>query len=192
MYHKILVALDHSPADARFAFRRKSRNWPRCSESELLLLHVADGWAARCFDQLKLAESEEIKSDRAYLEKTAAGLRKKQLTVTTLLAMGNPPTEILKIAEAQHCNLIAMTSHGHRFFGDLFHGSTITQVRHHTRIPLLIVRAEKGMTRCWVRHSARRRVNPSTARPNGADCPHRLRRTEPGRRRPPRVPARQR
>lgn len=111
--------------------------------SELLLLHVADGWVARSFDQLKLAESEEIKSDRAYLEKVAGGLRAKQLTVTTLLAMGNPPTEILKVAEAEHCNLIAMTSHGHRLLGDLVHGSTINEVRHRSRIPIFLVRAEK-------------------------------------------------
>jgi manganese transport protein len=111
--------------------------------SELLLLHVADGWAARSFDQLKLAESEEIRDDRAYLEKTAAQLRAENLTVTTRLAMGNPPTEILKTAEAEHCNLIAMTSHGHRFFGDLFHGSTITEVRHRTHLPIFLVRGEK-------------------------------------------------
>ena len=32
-------------------------------------MHVADGWAARNFDQLKLRESEEMKADRAYLER---------------------------------------------------------------------------------------------------------------------------
>jgi len=111
--------------------------------SELLLLHVADGWVARSFDQLKLAESEEIKNDRAYLEKTADGLRTKKLTVATRLAMGNPPTEILKMAEAEHCNLIAMTSHGHRLLGDIVHGSTINEVRHRTHIPIFLVRAEK-------------------------------------------------
>ena len=141
MYKKILVALENGPADESML--------PQIAQlaarlgSELLLLHVADGFAARSFDQLKLAESEEIKTDRAYLEKTADGLRAKQLTVTTRLAMGNPPTEILKLAEAEHCNLIAMTSHGHRFFGDLFHGSTITEVRHRTHIPIFLVRAEK-------------------------------------------------
>ena len=141
MYRKILVALENGPADKTIL--------PQIAQlaarlgSELLLLHVADGWAARSFDQLKLAESEEIKNDRAYLEQTADSLRAKELTVTTRLAMGNPPTEILKIAEAEHCNLIAMTSHGHRFFGDLFHGSTITEVRHRTHIPIFLVRAEK-------------------------------------------------
>lgn len=141
MYKKILVALENGPADETML--------PQIAQlaarlgSELLLLHVADGWAARSFDQLKLAESEEIQNDRAYLEKTAAGLRAEKLTVTTRLAMGNPPTEILKMAEAEDCHLIAMTSHGHRFFGDLFHGSTITEVRHRTHIPIFLVRAEK-------------------------------------------------
>ena len=141
MYKKILVALENGPADETML--------PQIAQlaahlgSELLLLHVADGWAARSFDQLKLAESEEIKGDRAYLEKTADGLRKKKLTVTTRLAMGNPPTEIMKIAEAEHCNLIAMTSHGHRLIGDIIHGSTINEVRHRSHIPIFLVRAEK-------------------------------------------------
>ena len=60
-----------------------------------------------------------------------------------MLALGDPPQEILKVAEGEHCDLIAMTSHGHRLFGDLFHGSTITEVRHQTSIPVLVVRARK-------------------------------------------------
>lgn len=141
MYKKILIALENGPADKTLL--------PHIAElaaafnSEILLLHVADGFAARCFDQLKLAESEEIKEDRTYLEKVAGELRDKKLAVNTMLAMGNPPAEILKIASGEKCDLIAMTSHGHRFFGDLFHGSTITQVRHHTNIPLLVLRAKK-------------------------------------------------
>ena len=142
MYNKILVTLENGPADATIL--------PHVAElaqrfgSKLLLLHVADGFAARCFDQLKLAESTEIKDDRAYLEKIAEGIRSKNLTVETLLAMGNPPTEILRVAAEEKCDLIAMTSHGHRFFGDLFHGSTITKVRHETSIPLLVLRAAKS------------------------------------------------
>ncbi len=141
MYNKILVALENSYADE--AMLPQITQLARRLGSELLLLHVADGWAARSFDQLKLAESEEIKGDRAYLEKIAESLRAEKLTVTTRLAMGNPPTEILKVADAENCKLIAMTSHGHRFFGDLFHGSTITEVRHSTHIPIFLVRAGK-------------------------------------------------
>ena len=142
MYKKILIALDNSPADTAIL--------PHAAElaskfgAEILLLHVADGFAARCFDSLKLSESEEMKADLAYLEKVAAEFREKKISVSTKLALGNPPTEIVKIAEAEDCDLIAMAGHGHRLFGDIFHGSTITEVRHNTSIPLLVIRAKKN------------------------------------------------
>ena len=142
MYKKILVALENGQADDTLV--------PHIAElalllgSDLLLVHVADGWAARNFDQLKLAESDEMKADRAYLEGVAARLRASHLTVTTELALGNPPTEILKTALAHACDLIAMTSHGHKLLGDIFFGSTIDKVRHNTAIPILVVRAGSG------------------------------------------------
>ncbi len=141
MYRKILVALENSNADENLI--------PHVAElakrlgSELLLVHVADGWAARNFEKLKLAESEEMKADRAYLTRVETDLRARQLTVSSRLALGNPPTEILKTAAAEHCDLIAMASHGHRWLGDLVLGSTIHEVRHRTNIPILLVRAEK-------------------------------------------------
>ena len=142
MYKKILVALENGRADDTLV--------PHVAElarrlgSELLLLHVADGFAARNFEQLKLAESDEMKADRAYLDGVAARLRAAGLVVVTELALGNPPTEILKTAEARDCSLIAMTSHGHKLLGDLFLGSTIDRVRHNTSIPILVVRAGSG------------------------------------------------
>lgn len=142
MYRRILVALENGRADASLL--------PHITElasllrSELVLVHVADGWAARHFDELKLAESEEIKGDRDYLERHAAMLRAHGLHVDVRLAMGDPPAEILKVAENEHCDLIAMTSHGHRFLGDVIRGSTISAVRHKSQIPLLIVRATEG------------------------------------------------
>ncbi len=141
MYRKILVALENSRADKSLL--------PHVTElakrfgSELLLVHVADGWVARNFDKLKLAESDEMKADRAYLESTATHLRAQGLTVSTQLALGDPPSEILKTGQAEHCDLIAMTSHGHRLIGDIIYGSTINEVRHRSAIPILLVRAEK-------------------------------------------------
>lgn len=139
MYKKILVALENSRADDTLV--------PHISElaqllgSELLLIHVADGFVARNFDQLKLAESDEMRDDRAYLDQVADRFRLAGLRVSTELALGNPPTEILKAAQARQCDLIAMTSHGHKLIGDILHGSTIEAVRHNTTIPLLVVRA---------------------------------------------------
>lgn len=140
MYRKILVALENSRADESLL--------PHVTElatrlgSSLLLVHVADGWAARNFSQLKLAESDEMKADRAYLDQTVAGLRLQGLAVSAHLALGDPATEILKTAEAEQCDLIAMTSHGHRLIGDIIYGSTINAVRHRTSIPILVVKAK--------------------------------------------------
>ena len=78
-----------------------------------------------------------------YLERTAERLRAKGLAVDAHLAMGDPPTEIIRTAETEKCDLIAMTSHGHRLLGDIVFGSTIHEVRHKTNIPVLLVRAEK-------------------------------------------------
>ena len=141
MYRKILVALENSRADA--SLLPHIEQLATIMHSQLLLVHVADGWVARNFNQLKLAESEEMKADRAYLESTAAKLRKSGLEVVAQLALGDPPTEILKTAEREKCDLIAMTAHGHRLIGDLIFGSTIHKVRHQTSIPILLVRAEK-------------------------------------------------
>jgi manganese transport protein len=141
MYKKILVTLENGPADE--AILPHVAALAQRFGSNLLLLHVADGWAARNFNTLELAESEEMKDDREYLEKIAGQLRRAGLSVETMLALGNPPKEIIKVAEGEHCDLIAMAGHGHRLFGDIFYGSTITEVRHKTSIPILVVRVRK-------------------------------------------------
>ena len=142
MYKKILVALENGAADEHLL--PHICQFARQVHAELLLLHVADGWAARNFEQLKLAESDEMRADREYLESTATRLRAGDLRVDTLLALGNPPTEIVRLASSTQCDLIAMASHGHKIIGDIIHGSTIDKVRHNTSIPLLVVRGETG------------------------------------------------
>lgn len=140
MYRRILAALDHTEADA--ILLPHIRDLARLTGAEVLLVHVADGWAARNFDRLNLVESEEIRDDRAYLEHTATALRADTgLVVTTRLAMGDPPREILRLADEEQCDLIAMTTHGHRLIGDILFGSTIEYVRHRCKAPLLIVTA---------------------------------------------------
>ena len=141
MYQYILIPLENSATD-QFILDHV-RPLVKLVGARLLLLHVADGWVARNFHQLKLAESEEMRDDRAYLEQIAVKLRAEGFAVETRLALGDPPAEIVKAAEGDGCDLIAMAGHGHRFFGDIFHGSTITQVRHDTTIPLLVVRGRK-------------------------------------------------
>src|SRR5262245_50065023 len=112
MYRKILVALENSVADQTLL--PHVTQLARLLGSHLLLVHDADGWVARHYDQLKLSESEEIRGDRRYLDETAARLQADGLSVSTHLAMGDPPREIVKTAATEQCDLIAMTTHGHR------------------------------------------------------------------------------
>lgn len=139
MYRKILVALENSRAD-QFLLPHVTELARRLG-SELLLVHVADGWVARNYNRLKLAESQEMKDDRRYLESTVARLRAEGLAVSAKLALGDPPAEILNTARDDGCDLIAMTTHGHRLIGDLLFGSTIHEVRHRATVPVLLVRA---------------------------------------------------
>lgn len=139
MYQKILVALDNSPTDQ--AMMPHIRELAQVHGARLLLLHVADGWAARHYDRFQLADSEEMTEDRAYLERAATDLRAQGLEVETELALGDPATGILRTAADKSCDLIAMTTHGHRFLKDLIYGSTITRVRHLATVPVLLVNA---------------------------------------------------
>lgn len=138
MYRRILVPLENSPYDTA-VLAHVARLGPLCGAA-VLLVHVADGWVARNYHQLDLRESEEMAEDRTYLAAEAARLAGHGVDVDAVLAGGDPATEILAIAEREGCDLIAMSTHGHGFVGDLLHGSVAERVRHHTIVPVLMVR----------------------------------------------------
>ena len=140
MYRRILVAVENSAADRTIIAHVSEL--ARLTGAALLLVHVADGWAARHFDELKLRESEEMKSDRLYLEQLQTDLRSRGLTVETRLAMGDPATELIKVSEEQGVDLIAMSTHGHRFVADVLLGATADRVRHLVKVPVLLLRAQ--------------------------------------------------
>jgi len=137
MYKKILLALGNETPDEPLL--EHARQLARLTGGELLLLHVADGWAARNYDQLKLAESEEIRADKEYLREKTEMLQRDGLRAESLLAMGNPPQEILRVAQERACDLIMLATHGHKAVGDVIFGSTIAKVRHNTTIPILVI-----------------------------------------------------
>ncbi|MFL6583279.1 MAG: universal stress protein [Chthoniobacterales bacterium] len=141
MYKRILVALENSRSDR--ALIDHIAELAPLHGSALLLVHVADGFAARNYDRLQLAESQEMKDDRAYLETSAEQFRSRGVPVATRLALGDPATGILQTAGEEKCDLIAMTTHGHRLLGDIIYGSTINEVRHKADVPVLLVRAHK-------------------------------------------------
>lgn len=138
MYRRILVPLEHSAHDQ--CIMDHVRPLARLCNASVLLIHVADGFAARHQKSLELRESEEIQRDRAYIESCCAALRAEGFEADSLLAGGDPATEIVAAAERESCDLIAMAVHGHRGLQDVLYGSTANTVRHHSFVPVLMVR----------------------------------------------------
>lgn len=139
MYKRILVALENTQTDS--AILEHVKKLARSCTASLLFVHVADGWVARNVKQLTLRESEEIQKDREYIERICASFEDEGFEADAVLAAGDPATEIAALADREECDLIAMSTHGHRFFADVIYGSVASEVRHLTMVPVLLVRA---------------------------------------------------
>ncbi|HEY2615241.1 MAG TPA: universal stress protein [Chthoniobacterales bacterium] len=140
MYKTILVPVENRETDQTIL--RHIRPLAKLSNAKLMLVHVADGWVARNFEQFKLQESEEMKHDREYLGNLQRELEAEGFEVRSVLAMGEPATEIIKLARAEPVELIAMSTHGHRFISDVLYGSTADKVRHSVDIPVLLLKVK--------------------------------------------------
>jgi nucleotide-binding universal stress UspA family protein len=138
MYEKILVTLDGSPSDR--AIIEHVKELARLAHSRLVLLHVADGWAARTYGPD--AVSPEISEDTDYLRRVRDEFQAAGIPAEAELAYGEPVPEIIKWVEQKGCDLVAMSTHGHRFLGDLFLGSTANRVQHRISAPVLLLRAK--------------------------------------------------
>jgi len=139
VYKTIIIPLDTTPADETIL--RHIRQLASLCGSRLVLVHVADGHAARNQRELNLADSPEMIEDREYLSHRASQLKKDGFDATFHLACGDPAPEILKIAAAEGADLIAMSTHGHGPLKDFVLGTVASEVRHKTSIPVLLVRA---------------------------------------------------
>ena len=138
IYRTILVTLDGTPSDRAIVTHVKEL--ARLAESRVVLLHVADGWAARTFGPD--AVSPEITEDTAYLHEVLADFVAAGVPAEAELAYGNPVEEIVKWVNQRGCDLVAMSTHGHRFLADLFLGTTATRVQHSVSVPVLLLRAK--------------------------------------------------
>jgi nucleotide-binding universal stress UspA family protein len=132
MYERILVPVEHTEYDD--VILRHVRKLARaCNDASIVLIHVADGWAARNINQLDI-------------EAIADDLEKEGYEAEAILAGGDPAKEIAACAEREKCDLIAMATHGHHGIADVIHGSVASELRHITMVPVLMVRAKPGVS----------------------------------------------
>jgi nucleotide-binding universal stress UspA family protein len=139
MYKTILVTVDGTPTDR--AIIGHVKELAKLSHSRVVLLHVADGWAARTYGPD--AVSAEITQDTAYLHKVRGEFQSAGIQAEAELAYGDPVKEIVKWVRQKGCDLVAMSTHGHRFLADLFLGTTASRVQHSISVPVLLLRAKK-------------------------------------------------
>lgn len=138
MYKTILVTLDGTPTDRAIIEHVKAL--AKLAQSRVVLLHVADGWAARTYGSD--AVSREILEDTAYLAKINAEFQAADIPADAEMAYGDPAKEIVKWVQQKGCDLVAMSTHGHRFLADVFLGTTASRVQHSISVPVLLLRAK--------------------------------------------------
>ena len=138
MYRTILVTVDGTPTDR--AILEHVKQLAKLARSRVVLLHVADGWAARTYG--KDAVSSEISEDTDYLKKVRSEFEAAGITADAELAYGDPAKEIVRWVKQKGCDLVAMSTHGHRFLADLFLGTTASRVQHNVSVPVLLLRAK--------------------------------------------------
>jgi nucleotide-binding universal stress UspA family protein len=141
MYKTILIPVENRETDQTIL--QHIRPLARLTHAKLMLVHVADGWAARNYEELKLQESEEMKHDREYLANLEQELQAEGFEVSSVLALGEPSDEIIKLARERNVDLIAMTTHGHRFISDILYGATVDKVRHEVEVPVLLLKVQR-------------------------------------------------
>jgi nucleotide-binding universal stress UspA family protein len=138
MYKIILVTVDGTASDR--AIIEHVKPLAKLAGSRIVLLHVADGWAARTYGED--AVSREIAEDTAYLKQVREELQAAGIPTDSELAYGDPAKEIVKWVEQKGCDLVAMSTHGHRFLADIFLGTTASRVQHSISVPVLLLRAK--------------------------------------------------
>ncbi len=138
MYKTILVTVDGTPTDR--AIIEHVKQLAKLTQGKVVLLHVADGWAARTYGPD--AVSREISEDTAYLQNIQEEFQSAGIPAAAELAYGEPADEIIKWVQQKGCDLVAMSTHGHRFLADVFLGTTATRVQHKISVPVLLLRAK--------------------------------------------------
>jgi|SRR5579884_1024688 nucleotide-binding universal stress UspA family protein len=138
MYNTILVTLDGTSTDR--AIIDHVKHLAKMAHSRVVLLHVADGWAARTYG--RDAVSREIAEDTDYLKRVRGEFMQDGIAVDSELGYGDPAKEIVRWVKEKGCDLVAMSTHGHRFLADLFLGTTASRVQHNVSVPVLLLRAK--------------------------------------------------
>lgn len=133
-YRKIAVALDFSENDKKLISSAVGQG---NAETELILIHVVESvsarlWGSESFDY-------ETRKDQKQLAHYVNQLKQNGYKASSLLGFRNPAKEIIRLVKESNADMLIVGVHGHRGFKDLVYGQTVNTVRHHLKIPVLMV-----------------------------------------------------
>ena len=137
MYKTILVTLEATATDR--AIIDHVKQLAKELQSRVVLFHVATGVPAQVHGAD--AAGQEIDQDHVYLADVLAEFEAAGVKAEAQLAYGDPVTEICRWVEDQGCDLVAMSTHGHRLIADMVLGTTANRVQHNISVPVLLLRA---------------------------------------------------
>ena len=137
MFSNILITLDATPTDRTILDHMKPL--AKLMHSRVALLHVATGWAVRWSGPAAIRR--KIEAQRVYLAEVRAEYMAEGIETEAELVYGDRVTGIVRWVHENNCDLVAMSTHGHRFLADLLLGTTAMRVQHHITVPVLMLRA---------------------------------------------------
>jgi nucleotide-binding universal stress UspA family protein len=147
MYKRILVPLDGSARAERIL--KHAEDLALSNKAHLILLQIVqpevigDGYKGVLVEQSKQATEQRISEAESYLNRTAAIFRGKGIECHTIVETGTIATGILRVAEREAVDLIAMASHGRSGLARVFYGSVAAGVLQQVDRPLLLIRARQ-------------------------------------------------
>ncbi len=155
MFRKILYPTDFSEGAKRALQRFSQTN--RMEIGECVILHVIDSDLLEDFMQgYSLAYQKEEREIKEIEEKLKNEVKKKMdevknfceellhpAKIKTIIRIGTPHEEIMKVADEEDVSLILMPSHGKMVFSHEFIGSTTMRVLKKTKRAVLIIKTHR-------------------------------------------------
>jgi manganese transport protein len=134
-YRRIGVALDYGEMDPKVLSH--ARMLAKHHEAVLYLFHVVEGVSGQIYGTK--AYDDEARNDLERLEVIARQLRDTGMEVHAALGFGRVPVQVIRLARESNVDVLVMGGHGHRGLKDILFGASISEVRHHLSIPVLVV-----------------------------------------------------
>jgi nucleotide-binding universal stress UspA family protein len=152
MFERILVPLDGSKRAERIL--DPVEGLASEMNSSLVLLQVTNFYQIGMIAPTTFAEhtinleadwrvyQQTIGAAEKYLDELCKKFNDKNIPCKSIVSQGEVVSSILKTADAESVDLIAIASHGHTGLASVFYGSVAAGVLHKADRPLLLIRSE--------------------------------------------------